>query len=35
MRELIVDGEADSLDMSSLEYPRLSAGRLVREYNVI
>jgi sarcosine oxidase subunit beta len=35
MSEIIVEGEADSLDISSLDYQRFSEGRLVREYNVI
>jgi sarcosine oxidase, subunit beta len=35
LSEIILDGQATSLDISSLEYQRFRAGRLIQEYNVI
>jgi sarcosine oxidase subunit beta len=33
--EMITDGRASSLDISSLDYGRFAEGRLIQEYNVI
>ena len=35
MAEIILDGEASSLDISMLDYGRFQEGRLIQEYNVI
>ena len=35
MSEIILDGRATTVDISSLDYNRFHEGRLVREYNVI
>lgn len=35
MSEILLDGSATTLDISSLDYERFAAGRLIREYNVI
>ncbi len=35
MSEIILDGRATTVDISSLDYNRFQEGRLVREYNVI
>ena len=33
--ELILDGHAHTLDITSLDYARFAEGRLIREYNVV
>jgi hypothetical protein len=33
--EIILEGQAASLDVSMLDYGRFAEGRLIREYNVI
>jgi hypothetical protein len=33
--EIILEGQAASLDVSMLDYDRFAEGRLIREYNVI
>jgi len=33
--EIILDGQAHTLDITQLGYDRFAAGRLVTEYNVI
>jgi sarcosine oxidase subunit beta len=35
MSEIILEGQATSLDISMLDYGRFAEGRLIREYNVI
>ena len=35
MSEIILDGQATSLDISTLDYARFDEGRLIQEYNVI
>lgn len=35
MSEIILDGKASTLDITSLGYSRFAAGRLIREYNVV
>ena len=35
MSEILIDGEAVSVDISKLDYNRFSEKRLVYEYNVI
>lgn len=35
MSEIILDGQAASLDISMLDYGRFAEGRLIQEYNVI
>jgi sarcosine oxidase subunit beta len=35
MSEIIVEGQAASLDISMLDYGRFAEGRLIQEYNVI
>ncbi len=35
LSEIILDGKAGSLDVSSLGYSRFAAGNLIREYNVV
>lgn len=35
MAEIILDGQATTLDISSLDYARFADGRLITEYNVI
>ena len=35
MAEIILDGQATTLDISSLDYARFADGRLIKEYNVI
>jgi sarcosine oxidase subunit beta len=35
MSEIILHGEATTLDISSLSYDRFAEGRLIREYNVV
>jgi sarcosine oxidase subunit beta len=35
MSEIILDGGATTLDVTSLDYARFSEGRLIREYNVV
>ncbi len=35
MSEIILDGEASSLDVSSLDLARFESGKLIEEYNVI
>ena len=35
MAEIILDGQATTLDISSLDYARFAEGRLIKEYNVI
>ena len=35
MAEIILDGRATTLDISSLDYARFGEGRLIEEYNVI
>ncbi|MCB0131632.1 MAG: FAD-binding oxidoreductase, partial [Caldilineaceae bacterium] len=35
MSEIILDGQAASLDISTLDYARFDEGRLIQEYNVI
>jgi sarcosine oxidase subunit beta len=35
MSEIILDGEASSLDVSSLDLARFESGKLINEYNVI
>ena len=35
MSELIIDGQASSLDISVLDLERFESGRLIKEYNVI
>jgi sarcosine oxidase subunit beta len=35
LSEIILEGQATSLDISSLDYDRFAEGRLVREYNVV
>lgn len=35
MSEIILDGRATTLDVTSLDYARFSEGRLIREYNVV
>jgi sarcosine oxidase subunit beta len=35
MSEIILDGRATTLDISSLDYNRFAEGRLIREYNVV
>ncbi|MGW8144715.1 MAG: NAD(P)/FAD-dependent oxidoreductase [Anaerolineales bacterium] len=35
MSEIILDGQASSLDISVLEFDRFESGRLIKEYNVI
>ena len=35
LSEMILDGQATTLDVSSLAYTRFAEGRLVEEYNVV
>lgn len=35
MSEIIIDGNASSLDVSTLHYSRFEKGRLIKEYNVV
>ncbi|MFZ1770213.1 MAG: FAD-binding oxidoreductase, partial [Caldilinea sp.] len=35
MSEIILDGRAHTLDITSLDYARFAEGRLIQEYNVI
>ncbi|MGB5844370.1 MAG: FAD-binding oxidoreductase [Anaerolineales bacterium] len=35
MSEIIMDGEASSLDVSTLDLSRFESGRLIKEYNVV
>jgi sarcosine oxidase subunit beta len=35
MSEILLDGEAHCVDVSSLDLARFQAGRLIREYNVV
>lgn len=35
MSEILLDGQATTLDISSLDYARFAEGRLITEYNVI
>jgi sarcosine oxidase subunit beta len=35
MSEIILDGRASTLDISSLDYSRFAEGRLIQEYNVV
>ncbi|MBK8049610.1 MAG: FAD-binding oxidoreductase [Anaerolineales bacterium] len=35
MTEIMLDGRATTLDVSSLDYARFAEGRLIREYNVV
>jgi sarcosine oxidase subunit beta len=35
LAEIILDGKATTLDISSLDYARFEEGRLIREYNVV
>ncbi len=35
LAEIILDGTATTLDISSLDYARFEEGRLIREYNVV
>jgi sarcosine oxidase subunit beta len=35
MSEIILDGKASTLDVSSLDYNRFAEGRLISEYNVV
>jgi sarcosine oxidase subunit beta len=35
LSEVILDGHASTLDISSLDYNRFAEGRLIREYNVV
>ena len=35
MSEIILDGQATTLDISQLDYARFAEDRLIREYNVI
>jgi sarcosine oxidase subunit beta len=35
MSEIILDGQASSLDISVLDFDRFDSGRLIKEYNVI
>jgi sarcosine oxidase subunit beta len=35
LSEAILDGEARTLDISSLSYNRFAEGRLIREFNVV
>ncbi len=35
MSEIILDGQASSLDVSTLELSRFEGGRLIKEYNVV
>ncbi|MBW7883488.1 MAG: FAD-binding oxidoreductase [Caldilineaceae bacterium] len=35
MAEIILDGQATTLDISCLDYARFAAGRLIQEYNVV
>jgi sarcosine oxidase subunit beta len=35
MAEIILDGQASSMDISMLDYARFSEGRLIHEYNVV
>ncbi len=35
MAEMILEGQASTLDVSSLDYERFEEGRLIQEYNVI
>ena len=35
MSEIIIDGEAISVDISDLEYKRFSKKCLIHEYNVV
>lgn len=35
MAELILDGQAHTLDVRQLDYARFAEGRLIQEYNVI
>lgn len=35
MAEIILDGQAHTLDIRALDYARFAEGRLIREYNVI
>ncbi len=33
--EIILDGQASSLDVSTLDLARFEGGRLIKEYNVV
>jgi glycine/D-amino acid oxidase-like deaminating enzyme len=35
MSEMILDGQAHTLDISLLDLARFAEGRLIREYNVV
>jgi hypothetical protein len=35
LAEIILDGRATTLDISSLDYGRFADGRFIQEYNVI
>ena len=35
LSEMILDGQATTLDVSSLAYTRFAEGRLIQEYNVV
>jgi hypothetical protein len=35
MAEILLDGEASSVDVSMLDYNRFSENRLIQEYNVV
>jgi len=35
MSEIVLDGEASSLDVSTLDLARFESGRLIKEYNVV
>ncbi len=35
LSEIMLDGRANTLDVSTLDYGRFAAGRLIREYNVV
>jgi sarcosine oxidase subunit beta len=35
MAEIILDGQANTMDISMLDYARFSEGRLIHEYNVV
>jgi hypothetical protein len=35
MSEIILDGQAQVVDVTALDLARFSAGRLIQEYNVV
>ena len=35
MAEILIDGDASTVDISTLDYNRFSENRLISEYNVV